>query len=253
MSTTIECTQCGDAVAVESRSVTLPFVCMQCEAAVEDFDATTQLYEDMAPATTQSFPQEAIDRATVTQEVPEMTVYPVVEMEIDSAYEDPSVTDNLSEEFASVENTTLLIEDLEQQLVEAKHDLDYERERNADFLQHIEAARDTISTLQTTADDRLVEINGLEAQLDEMSILLVKFLVKATEDFEKLAKQVKTAELTLEIEKQNSRTLKDQRDESLEYRTFWKDQAKNWREKLEAERDKSLWQRVKEALYDQLP
>jgi hypothetical protein len=47
--------------------------------------------------------------------------------------------------------------------------------------------------------------------------------------------------------------IKSQRDDSLEQRTFWKDQAASRELKLREERNKGLWQRVKEALYDQLP
>ena len=35
MSTNIECSKCGDTVAFESRSVTLPFTCVACESAID--------------------------------------------------------------------------------------------------------------------------------------------------------------------------------------------------------------------------
>jgi hypothetical protein len=222
--TNIECTQCGDAVAVESRTVTLPFVCMQCEAAVEDFDATTQQYEDMAPVS-------RFDEDTA---------------EIDSAYEDPSVTDNLSDlsdEFASVENTTLLIEDLEKQIANLQ-------EKNDAQQRIIVAGTDFTIELQTTADDRLVEINGLDFQLAEVKSALNELIIASLEEMIRLTKRATAAELTNRSLAVEVSQIKAQRDDSLEQRTFWKDQARQWRVRLEKEESKGLWQHIKEATYD---
>jgi phage FluMu protein Com len=95
MMTNIECTKCGDVIAVESRSVVLPFVCMACESAIATF---TQEVEAPAPLT-----DEQVEVAKFYE-----------------AMSPASETPELSEEFATVENTTKLIEDLETQLSVAK-------------------------------------------------------------------------------------------------------------------------------------
>lgn len=94
--TRLECTKCGDVIEVTATSIVLPFVCMSCEQKTQEFEAEVEeaevkdFYDKMTPDTT-----------------------PVAEP-----------ADELSEEFATVENTTLLIEDLEQQLVAVKNDRD---------------------------------------------------------------------------------------------------------------------------------
>lgn len=83
MSTNIECTNCHDVVELTADSIMLPFICDGCENDAEQ-------YEKMAPAVTiKSY-----------DEFPNLITEPLVEPSHD----------------ATVENTTLLIADLEQQV-----------------------------------------------------------------------------------------------------------------------------------------
>lgn len=44
--TIIECSKCGDSIAVTGLTVTLPFVCMSCEKKQEEFQQETEQAED---------------------------------------------------------------------------------------------------------------------------------------------------------------------------------------------------------------
>jgi hypothetical protein len=72
-------------VVITVRSITLPFVCPKCEQAIAEFD-------------------------NIDEETPK--------------YDTAPAAVKLSEDFATVENTTLLIEDLERQLENQWHEID---------------------------------------------------------------------------------------------------------------------------------
>lgn len=96
--TKLECRQCGDMIEVTASTVVLPFTCMKCEAAQDEFAG--QVYEDMAPKSS----------------LESMAGTPLPA--------DPNGPLDLSGEFATVDNTTTLIADLEEQLAQTKAVLD---------------------------------------------------------------------------------------------------------------------------------
>jgi hypothetical protein len=97
MSTFIECNNCGEVKDVEAKSVTLPYFCGECVAA-------DQFQKDITPKAG----EVAIKRL---DEYPTLTEL-VTKEELRSSYMDD---DN-----ATVENTTLLIQDLEAQILDQK-------------------------------------------------------------------------------------------------------------------------------------
>lgn len=89
MSNIVICSKCGDPIDIEARSIDLPFTCLACEAAINKFTVevgTPEKPEEVG---------EPCDCATCNPE-----------------------SEDLTEEFSSVENTTLLIADLEAQLAQ---------------------------------------------------------------------------------------------------------------------------------------
>lgn len=86
----IICDKCGDSVDTTAKSVSLPFECENCQE-------TAQKYEDMAPS---SLPRTAKGNFLSAMRSPE--------------------AEPLTDEFATVENTTLLIMDLEEQVARAE-------------------------------------------------------------------------------------------------------------------------------------
>jgi hypothetical protein len=136
MSTNIECTECHDTICMETRSVELPFVCNDCE-----------LRAAMAPI------KPARVASFVTNGRHE---------EIDLAPEHAG----LDEADATVENTTLLIEDLEEQVAAQKVLND-----QANMLIEDMSKQLTEDAAVIGDNDRL--IHGLEIGIEELNKTIV--------------------------------------------------------------------------------
>lgn len=145
MSTNIECSKCGDTVAVESRSVTLPFTCVACEAAIEKF---TQEVE--APA--QRLTEEQIEVAQFYKKM------------APASQPEPELT----EEFASVENTTLLIADLEKQIETRTRDLERLSGQYADLLAHVRAGKESVQDFNHQIENQAKTIASFENDIDSL-------------------------------------------------------------------------------------
>ena len=169
MSTNIECSKCGDTVAVESRSVTLPFTCVACEAAIEKF---TQEVE--APA--QRLTEEQIEVAQFYEKM------------APASQPEPELT----EEFASVENTTLLIADLEKQIETRTRDLERLSGQYADLLAHVRAGKESVQDFIHQIENQAKTIASFENDIDSLM---------ETIDTLKLRLAGKTAQLLTEQKK----------------------------------------------------
>jgi len=104
MSTKIECTNCTDVVEVEARNVELPYVCNDCELRAA--------MAPIKPARLQAFKEPAFVVRGATYDVGGQLISPQTAGEIREH-------EGLDDSSATVENTTLLIEDLEQQVTAA--------------------------------------------------------------------------------------------------------------------------------------
>lgn len=184
--TKVECTKCGDLILTTADTIVDPFVCMSCEQKAKEFeqmcesngefatldlDAITQFYEDMKPKS--SLPR-------------------TVEVE----------PEELTDEFATVENTTALISDLENQLTREKRATDRlvdeveklqkqvaeerrargalneEKARQANTIREYREANERLEPrveelerendiLRQDHHDRMVQITSLKDQLDQ--------------------------------------------------------------------------------------
>lgn len=133
MSTSIECTNCKEVVEVTGNTVTLPFVCEDCEAAAE-------------------FQETIVPSATVKI----------------TGWETPPALD---EEDATVENTTLLIADLEEQVAQLT-----EREQKANAL---------IADMSRQLEEDASAIGERDRRLERMGIEIFAI----SDAWEKVARQ----------------------------------------------------------------
>lgn len=117
--TTLICSTCSDPIEVTATSVVLPFVCLKCEESIKDFE---KMLDD---SETDKTVEEFYDAMTPASESDAGLLEPGTKTEVASP-----------EDFATVENTTLLIQDLEKQLATA-------RELAADRLKEIEYVEET--------------------------------------------------------------------------------------------------------------
>jgi endogenous inhibitor of DNA gyrase (YacG/DUF329 family) len=223
MLATVICSKCGDAVDVTSRSVVLPFTCESCEEAIGKFasnveeEETKQKYEDMAPS-----------NVPCTAGL----------LEPGSEMSEP--------DGATVENTTLLIEDLEKQVVDAK-------QLAADRLKEIEACDRIVQSYRKLANDADVQLVSAEArnenqyntivrlerQCDQMAtrLILAKGLIVSLEQSVTAAR----AEMT---------DAREQAEQDQNLANYWKQEYRDTAHRLRQERSKSLWTRIKEYLLD---
>jgi hypothetical protein len=146
--TNIECTKCGDVVEVTADTVVLPFVCMSCEDAIAKFT------------------QEFVPPAPVTDEQAEVAAF-YEKMAPESETTEPE------EEFATVENTTLLIADLEEQLRQErilsdslKLRIENGEEKNTQLLIEKNRQADTIRTRGVQIENQAKTIASYENDID---------------------------------------------------------------------------------------
>lgn len=117
--TTLICTVCSEPQVITSRSLILPFVCDECQKAEE-------LYNAMAPGAGTFAPQGPVAK-----------------------YNSPKIeeSDNHACDSATVENTTLLIEDLQNQLAMSQQEVKGLRMVFNDSQDAVERLRDTVENL----------------------------------------------------------------------------------------------------------
>ena len=156
MSTRIECTKCNDVVDLEASSITLPFICESCE--------TIEFQEAIKPAVPAP--------ANVGQQ-----------------------DHGLDESSATIENTTLLIEDLEKQVSLLQDSLDSSNKLIADMsaqlnedaatlgerdreIKDLQGARDSGWTLFDEAQKRYLTANHLNERLQQDMSELISRLDK---------------------------------------------------------------------------
>lgn len=147
--TNLECTKCGDMVAVTANAVLLPFVCMRCD----ETGLSTTSFGSLAGGDQEadvdysfSYDQDAFrDNATVAQFYEDMAP--------------ASENEPLTEEGASIENTTALIADLEAQLVAVKKDRD-------ELDNEVEAMQNDLIIANETITELNLRINRAEYDLN---------------------------------------------------------------------------------------
>ena len=142
--TNLECTKCGDMVAVTADEVLLPFVCMRCDqTGLERTSFGSLAVGDQEADVDYSFSydQDAFrDNATVAQFYEDMAP--------------ASENEPLTEEGASVENTTALIADLEAQLASANATVAELQNRNDQQIQSLLLSVDYSLTLEMENEDQ---------------------------------------------------------------------------------------------------
>lgn len=142
------CSRCKDVVEVSAKSVTLPFVCEECLTALASKGHTVT---DLPPV-------QGITGGLVPSEVtPEVTPEPkslseILETEKGTGYwtdgnQQIKFTTPLpsDESTATIENTTLLIADLEQQVSDSKAALDTSTELIEDLTGQLAKAKENLS------------------------------------------------------------------------------------------------------------
>lgn len=205
------CSKCGDAFAVTLRTVVLPFVCSGCQKALVTFakDLETVLQNPGVQKTLaeQGYTVDADVVADFTKQTYE-DMRPAASALEACARLEPA------EEFSSIENTTLLIADLEKQLAEAKQRIGY-------------FEKTCCPELRRTTDIRDARIRVLEGELDgdvrviELLKAVIDSLVEAHEKT-----QLKLNQAQWDVQEERTRK---------EYA-----QARNEMYKSEAERQKEL-------------
>jgi hypothetical protein len=130
----IECSKCGDLIEVTASTVVLPFTCMKCEECeAVPNEFAGQVYDDMAPTNTET----------------------------------------LTDEFATVENTTALIADLEKQLADTKASLVEERKYKLDsrvLVTRIMVLENQLNAAQARAETLTVRGNYQTALIADLRI-----------------------------------------------------------------------------------
>ena len=169
MMTTMICTVCSEPKVVTSRSVVLPFVCDECQKAEE-------LYNAMAPtpaSVSAYYGKLFIESVARTGRVIPTTH---IDSELEAAVKNAGQSLGKSDacDSATIENTTLLIEDQANQLALAKNEVEGLRA----IVQFLEA-REIALTAQ------------VEAKQEQVENLLVKGFFK-DEKISVLAKQAET-------------------------------------------------------------
>jgi hypothetical protein len=144
MMTTVVCSKCLEPTIITNRSVGLPFVCESC-ADVDDPEVT-EFYQNIAPANTNSLVGAAAAGDPVAQQ----------------ALLDANQTDC---DTATVENTNLLIEDLQEQLTAERETIVVLGERIAN-LDELATARLELLNEQTT---EMVSMSQRIETLSELS------------------------------------------------------------------------------------
>lgn len=231
--TTIECTKCGDPVEVTARTVALPFVCELCEQTVENLNAVVknpdvqsalaeqdkyidqsevdQFYEDMAP-------DAVCPCATCSPAVPNY-VSPFSSFAYNGATAkwEPVTESDVTEEFATVENTTALIADLEAQLAAVTKQVAYLEARNKQL-----------------QDDSENQTDAFRRQFDTLRQRL------GTNSLSSADSCVTLARIWQLCANERGRV------------TFYKKECEYLRGRLSEERNKSLWQQIKEHTFDRI-
>jgi phage terminase large subunit GpA-like protein len=238
ITTVIECTECHDLVDMAADSVSLPFVCLSCDnVAKAEEQFTQQEYVDMAPSSV---------KATAS-----------------------TVTAEPTEEFATVENTTLLIEDLEAQV----RDL---QERNKWQVGQIDVLVDRVIAKDTQIANQAGTIKNLEQRNDELlgrNIIqrltvvelarMVKFL-KAEVDVQKnradiektISSGLQSKVMSLQREKidlaEKIVRLEDENKRKEFGLNYWKRVSEGLGLLNKDEKNKSLWQCFKDRYFDEV-
>jgi ribonuclease HIII len=142
--TKIECSTCGDMIEVTASTVTLPFICLKCE---ENMNSFTQAFDaDTVKSVMTILKNPAIQEQLANEGLE------VDQAEVDKFYEAMKPKAELTDEYASVENTTLLIEDLEKQLADAKRaTVAAMMQQNDNFISRFETA---VSRLEKIYESR---------------------------------------------------------------------------------------------------
>jgi len=144
--TVIECTKCGDMTVVTAAAVVLPFVCMDCDPTGLERTSFGSLAGGDSPD------QEAdVDDQYITGHQEVSQFYEAMEpaSENEACYPEP-----LTEEGASVENTTALIADLEAQLALANATVAELQNRNDQQTQSLLLSVDYSLTLEMENEDQ---------------------------------------------------------------------------------------------------
>ena len=221
MSIRIECSTCGDMIEVTASTVTLPFVCLKCE---ENMNSFTQAFDaDTVKSVVTILKNPAIQEQLANRGLE------VDQAEVDKFYEAMKPKSELTDEYASVENTTLLIEDLEKQLADA---------RGA-----IEIKNESIKNLASVRDTQLLTIQKLGQRIDT----LVSCRDTQFDRIIGLKQQLASVRNSSDMELS---TLRSKLTGSIEY---WRDQYEFMRTRLLQEQNKSFWDHFKEATFDRLP
>jgi hypothetical protein len=237
ITTVIECTECHDLVDIAADSVSLPFVCPSCDnVAKAEEQFTKQKYVDMAPSSVKA------TASTVTEP---------------------------TEEFATVENTTLLIEDLESQVRDLQ-ERNVQQANDIDLLNVcIDVEENRVVARDTQIANQAGTIKNREQQNDELlgrSIIqrltivelarMVKFL-KAEVAVEKNRAEIISAGL----QSSQSKVMSLEREKialaekivRLEDENKRKEFGLNyWNRVCEDEKAKSLWQCFKDRYFDKV-
>jgi DNA-directed RNA polymerase subunit M/transcription elongation factor TFIIS len=238
MTTVIECSECHDLVDVTADTISLPFVCLSCDnVAKAEEQFTKQEYVDMAPSV----------KATAS-----------------------TVTAEPTEEFATVENTTLLIEDLEAQV----RDL---QEHNGWQVGEIDVLVDRVIAKDTQIANQAGTIKNLEHQNDtllsrnifqRLTVVelakMVKFL-KAEVDVQKNRAEIISAGLQSQIKRlerekidltqnlgEKITRLEDENRRFAFGLNYWKRVSEGLGLLNKDEKNKSLWQCFKDRYFDEV-
>lgn len=180
----IECSNCGDMIEVTASTVVLPFTCMKCDTPCDTPDEFAgQVYDDMAPTNRETF----------------------------------------TDEFATVENTTALIADLEKQLADTKALLNRRDRESTVLLARIMGLEDQLVAARKDHEVLLGSVDSLHRQI-------MRLRLKAAND-------------------EDVMTSLREKTEQLEIsRMRWIDAYMSARKELNTERDKGFWAHISEAI-----
>ncbi len=127
----IECSNCGDMIEVTASTVVLPFTCMKCDTPCDTPDEFAgQVYDDMAPTNRETF----------------------------------------TDEFATVENTTALIADLEKQLADTKAFLNRRDRESTVLLARIMGLEDLLVAAGKDNEVLLRSVDSLHRQIMQLRL-----------------------------------------------------------------------------------
>jgi ribosome-binding protein aMBF1 (putative translation factor) len=248
----IECSICRTIVAVTADTIALPFVCLACENVNDEINIaleenfTEQEYTDMAPAHSVAATASTVNVTGSTEP---------------------------TEEFATVENTTLLIEDLETQVRDLRERNDWQAKtltEGSDYslmLQRkVEYFEKTLAPHIDSLEAQVRNQAGTIARLEQQNDVLLGRNIFLRTGIVELVKMVKGLRVDVALEKNRAniektisaslertvQSLADEKNFAVGRARYWQAASDGLELTNRLEKSKSLWQCFKDRYFDKV-